>query len=353
MTILASAPGKLVISGEYAVLVGAPALVLAVDRRMTCALREALHEALHERAPVGWHFNSHGYATDTHHPLATLLADTPLPRDDPAYLCQHVLRQLRIAGIGLDALPEQLSIDTDSRAGFDAGHKLGLGTSAAVCATLTGALLERCDSPTPSRSPVLLASDVFPLALAAHRAAQSGRGSGVDVAAACHGGLIRYSIAPEPHIARLPFPAGVAFAAIWTGASADTRSHIASFDAWRRGSIPAALAQLIGAAAQVVGSVPDAREFVRQLRAYAITLQALDASAGLGIYSTAHRTLTDLAHKLGIVYKPCGAGGGDLGMAFALEPEALAAFERAAYAAGLNRLPLELDEHGITVSVEG
>ncbi len=142
------------------------------------------------------------------------------------------------------------------------------------------------------------------------------------------------------------------FAAIWTGASADTRTHIADFDTWREGSIPSALAQLIGAAAAVVGSLPNAEEFVRQLRAYAITLQALDATARLGIYSTAHRTLTDVARKLGVVYKPCGAGGGDVGMAFALEPGALAAFERDARAAGFNRLPLELDEHGITVSVE-
>ncbi len=52
------------------------------------------------------------------------------------------------------------------------------------------------------------------------------------------------------------------------------------------------------------------------------------------------------------MYKPCGAGGGDLGMAFAIDPDALDSFERAAVAAGFNRLPLELDEHGITVSVE-
>jgi phosphomevalonate kinase len=281
------------------------------------------------------------------------LADAPLLRSDPAYLCQHVLRQLRTAGIALDALPQTLSIDIDSRAGFDAGNKLGLGTSAAICATLTGALLKQCGSPTRLRSPHPSANDVFPLALAAHRAAQGGRGSGVDVAAVCHGGLIRYeTTGPAPRVTRLALPAGVAFAAIWTGASADTRSHIADFDRWRDGTIPSALAQLIGAAAAVVGSLPNAEEFVRQLRAYAITLQALDATARLGIYSTAHRTLTDVARKHGVVYKPCGAGGGDVGMAFALEPGVLAAFERDARAAGFNRLPLELDEHGITVSVE-
>ncbi len=138
VTIVASAPGKLVVSGEYAVLVGAPALVLAVDRRVTCSLSDA--------ATGGWRFTSNGYAPDARHPLATLLGETPLPRTDPAYLCQHVLRRLLTAGIALDTLPTALTIDIDSRAGFDAGHKLGLGTSAAVCATLSGALLARCGS---------------------------------------------------------------------------------------------------------------------------------------------------------------------------------------------------------------
>ena len=239
VTILASAPGKLVVSGEYAVLVGAPALVLAVDRRITCTLREVAR--LHERRPTV------GISTAT---VTRRTPVTPSRRCWQTRRCHAAIpRTCASTCCGSCGPPAsrstyclaRLSIDIDSRAGYDAGNKLGLGTSAAVCATLTGALLERCGS----------ALDVFPLALAAHRAAQGGRGSGVDVAAACHGGLIRYeTTAPAPRIARLQFPAGVAFAAIWTGASADTRSHIADFETWRAGSIPSVLAQLIGAAAR-------------------------------------------------------------------------------------------------------
>jgi phosphomevalonate kinase len=93
--------------------------------------------------------------------------------------------------------------------------------------------------------------------------------------------------------------------------------------------------------------------FVRQLRAYAAALRSLDDVAHLGIFSAAHQLLGELAEDHGVVYKPCGAGGGDLGMAFAIETRALESFERAAHAAGFRRLPLELDEHGITVGIEG
>jgi phosphomevalonate kinase len=346
--VVASAPGKIVVSGEYAVLVGAPALVVAVDRRVVCTLRDS--------ADDGWHFASHGFAPDVAHTLASLTTGPDLPRSDPAYLCRHVLRQLHVAGIGFDRMPAHVHVDIDSRTGFDGGKKLGIGTSAAVCCALTGALVARVGAD----------HDVFPIALAAHREAQGGRGSGLDVAASCAGGLIRFEAARSPRIARVAFPS-VSYAAIWTGASADTMEHLAQFDVWRAGAIPAELKTLMTEASRIADAVsakgvrvPSEAEgtltplaFVRQLRAYTAALRSLDDVAHLGIFNAAHRLLSEMAEDHGVVYKPCGAGGGDLGMAFAIDTRALESFERAAHAAGFRRLPLELDEHGITVGIEG
>jgi len=329
MNVRASAPGKIVVSGEYAVLVGAPALVAAIDRRTTCTLRV--------EASGDWRVATHGFAPDAVHPLGDLVA-RDLPREDPAYLCSHVLRHLRTDGVSVGDLPRHLSVDIDSRAGFAAGIKLGVGTSASVCVAFAAALLRLLGR----------ADDVFPLAYAAHRAAQGGRGSGVDVAAACRGGLVRYTTQPAPLARRVAMPA-VAFAAFATGAAADTGRHIASFDEWRRGGIPPSLARLVDASARVADAVGDARTFVRELRAYAATLRALDETASLGIYNPAHRTLAELAERHAVVYKPCGAGGGDLGAAFALDRAALDAFSRAAHTHGIAQLSLELEEHGITI----
>jgi phosphomevalonate kinase len=329
MNVVASAPGKIVVSGEYAVLAGAPALVAAVDRRTRCTLRI--------ETSGGWRFTTHGFARVATRTLADL-ATEHLASDDPAYLCSHVVRHLSVVGAAVDDLPLHLSIDIDSSAGYVGGVKLGVGTSASVCVAFAAALLKL----------LRRADDVFPLAYAAHRSAQGGRGSGIDVAAACRGGLVRYTTRTAPTAMRVSWPS-VGFSAIMTGSAADTARHIATFDDWRAGGTPPALAALIEASARVADAVTEPRAFVRELHAYAVALRALDESAKLGIYNAAHRTLADLVAHRPVVYKPCGAGGGDLGAAFATDRTALDAFSRAARNHGFTPLSLGLDEHGITV----
>ena len=50
-TVVASAPGKIVLSGEYAVLAGAPAIVMAVDRRARVAIADVDGDVSRVRAP--------------------------------------------------------------------------------------------------------------------------------------------------------------------------------------------------------------------------------------------------------------------------------------------------------------
>jgi len=337
MRISASAPGKLVVSGEYAVLLGAPGLALAVDRRMRCTVTDA--------SPGDWHFHATGFESRSRHSLDALAHGEPLAANDPARLCQHVVRALLEDGIALDALAPALSIELDSSAGYQRGGKLGVGTSAAICVALTGALLRLADA----------YRDPFPIAQRAHASAQHGRGSGIDIAAACSGGLVRYArTATGADIRPLALPSTLRYRAIWTGASTATSDSLERFDAWRGSAVPAPLAALGNAAHAVADVLPDSDRFMRELRAYAAALQRFDRAAGLGIYSAQHRTLADLATRHDVVYKPCGAGGGDFGMAFARAEAAtqLDAFAAAAQRAQFSPMSLELDPHGITVGIE-
>ena len=51
---------------------------------------------------------------------------------------------------------------------------------------------------------------------------------------------------------------------------------------------------------------------------------------GAAIFTPEHLHLLKLAERFGLAYKVSGAGGGDLGLAFGADPEALARFRKAA-----------------------
>lgn len=332
--IVVTAPGKLVVSGEYAVLAGAPALVLAVNRRARCTVTVA--------DSPGWRFLSTGFDGTAEHSLDALVSGDELSPRDPARIGQAALRALLDHGIDVHRLPAGLEIALDSSAFFQDGHKLGLGSSAAVTLTLSHALADLAEA----------GGDRLNLALAAHRSLQGG-GSGLDVAAAYHGGLIAFrrdpvtgATASEPcALAR-----GLHLGFFWTGSSASTADHLVRFERWRAAGHPAALENLVQAAVEVIDALPTAHGFVRQLRAFASRLRALDEAAAIGIYGGLHHALAEAAVIRDAVYKPSGAGGGDLGLAVADSARALEAFTREAAALGATRLELSMERDGIQIS---
>jgi phosphomevalonate kinase len=337
--IVASAPGKVVVSGEYAVLVGAPALIAAVDRRVECRLAPTSGEA--------WRFASRGFDATSTHPLGRLLHPTPLDGRDPARLCQCVLHELVAHGADPSRFPNGADVTIDSSALYENGAKLGLGSSAAVVVALTAAL-SRCS--TLGSDPKVEHLDVM---LAAHAKAQGGRGSGLDVAASCHGGLVRFRrVAGGVDVKPARLPDGVAYAVLSVGSATATATQLASFDEWRSGGVPDTLRALCDAAHRVADALSDPESFVRELRAFANCLAAMDDVAHLGIFSPPHRALSTMGSAAQVTYKPCGAGGGDIGIAFARRPRSLETFTERARAEGILPLSLELTQHGVEVRTE-
>ena len=76
-------------------------------------------------------------------------------------------------------------------------------------------------------------------------------------------------------------------------------------------------------------------------------LAALDRDADLGIFSPAHRSLAELANQAQVVYKPCGAGGGDIGIAVSDDPAAVHTFMTLAADQSFLCLDLEIADHGV------
>ena len=310
----ATAPGKQVLAGEYAVLAGAPALAAAFDRRVTCRMTPASNG--------NWSFVSQGYEARGTYPR------DDLPDTGPAALVRFALASL---DIDTRTLPAHLEIQIDSRPFYQGTEKLGFGSSAACAVAVTGALAELAGA-TPT----------LEHALATHRGLQGSGGSGVDVAASWCGGVIRF----QDGLARnVRLPPDICHMFVFTGVGVDTPTLVRRFDAWRGGESPPELAALVRSATAAAESGGD---FLEALAAYMEALLVLDRAARIGIFSAEHLRLMHLAKEFGVLYKPCGAGG-DMGMGVSQDPGVLAACRGRIEREGFLVVPAEISRHGLQV----
>ncbi len=211
------------------------------------------------------------------------------------------------------------------------GNKLGLGSSAALAAALSAALAAgEDDGESTTRS----------LALAAHRRLQHGRGSGIDVATSLAGGLIRYT-ADDAMAEPLAWPEGLCVAVLWSGVEARTSKKLAQLAAAPPHPSRSAL-QDAAADAAAAWQAGDAEAVLTATQVWVTALAAFSDAYGLDVLAAGHADLTALAREQGLVYKPCGAGGGDVGVALGTEAAAVDTFAHSAVARGFERLPSKL-----------
>ncbi len=299
------APGKLVLTGAYAVLEGAPAIVAAVDR----------------------------YA----------VVETASP-----------------GKVDVRALQD------------DAGQKLGIGSSAAsIVASFGARALARGDDPRHAA----VRSEIFRSSRDAHQRQQGG-GSGVDVAASVHGGVLRYTLLRAPSgaashapaagnapastrqgsasarrfetaIHAVEMPPGLELAAFWSGTSARTSDLLARVDSLRaRGGAAAVFTALRDVAEEAADAIGDAGRFVQRAAAFGRALAALGDAADAPIVPPAFAELAALAEREGAAFFPSGAGGGDVAVWLGVERPS-SVFAARASLLGLSPLAIAIDHGGV------
>lgn len=153
-----SAPGSLMIAGEHAVLHGQPAIVCAIDRRITVSLFPREDEGVRIESALGEYE----------------AARQELREDERFRFVLHVLKQY------VWFVPSGFTLKIDSQF----SDKIGFGSSAAVTAAVTAVMMKFADGACDRHR-------VFERSLATIREVQ-GRGSGSDLAASVYGGTLRY-----------------------------------------------------------------------------------------------------------------------------------------------------------------
>lgn len=254
------------LTGSYVVLDGAPALVAAIDR--------------------------HAVADDA--------------EVDPSPSAEIAAAMTRAPRVDTSAL-------------YDVpGEKLGLGSSAAALVAALGV-----EAACAGKD--LAASDVrrtlFDRAREAHAKVQGG-GSGVDIAASVHGGLLAYRV--DGTSRPMGVPKALVVEAYYAGRSARTSTMRAQVDALRardpatHRAIFTDLAHAAEAAATAL-ETGDVASFLRECR-YALTgLKALAKASDAPIVPEDAAKLDALAERAGNVFLPSGAGGGDVFVHVGLE----------------------------------
>jgi mevalonate kinase len=305
-----TAPGKLFLIGEYAVLEDGPAVLAAVNRRAVAQYLPGLE------------------------PMSAVVGEAVrVTRAD--------------IGEASSALPPG-SVLASSEDFENGGQKIGLGSSSAVAVAAVGAVFEAVGMPVATNR-----DRIFSLAYAAHRTAQGGSGSGADVATAAYGGLLKVVRQGEgiPTVESLPLPTSLHAVVFWTGKPVATTGMIRTVQQFAKMNR--------GAYDQLIGNLRDTAEtFVTGLQAgnatamvaaagrYCRLLEQLGAAAQAPIVTEVFKRAADLAKELGGAAKPSGAGGGDIGIALFATPETARLFARA-LPKPLTALDVDLDRRGV------
>ena len=290
------APGKLVLTGAYAVLHGAPAIVVATSR---------------------------GAYADTSR--AALLA-TPEVR----------------AAIGDRTAPH-----ADASSMFVGARKLGLGASSAILVASLAAI--EADNGASLESPRVRQA-LFARARTAHAEAQAG-GSGIDVAAAVHGGVLRYVLG-DPQRAELPPGTKLSVFACGTSArTSELRSEIDRLESSNPAAHRSCMNELIAIANDAAHAVASGNRigFVDALRRTARGLARLGSAAQAPIVPAGFDALEAIAAREEAAFCVSGAGGGDVAVYVGSGLPSATFLERA-HALGLFPLDLEVDEKGVRIA---
>lgn len=317
----ASAPGKVVLCGEYAVLDGAPAICMAVNRRAKARVTNIDGDRHRVSAPgyserEGW-FTANGRVIDW------------LQAADDYTIVDAVWRTLGPAAKG------SLCIELDARTFVDqeSGKKIGIGSSAALIVALVAALGRSCGVLTHASS--------------AHRLFQHGVGSGADIATSVRGGLLEYRMIEAP-ITSLRWPDGLAYRLVWTGVPASTRNRL---DRLRSTGQRTSRQQLITAAEIMARAWRSTSAVLSEYPAYIEALRKFSVDHDLGIFDAGHEQLATAAAAVGLVYKPCGAGGGDVGILLGGSGEQLDDFMSGQVDSDCRVLDCQLESNGVELEL--
>ncbi|MBI4021554.1 MAG: phosphomevalonate kinase [Candidatus Aenigmarchaeota archaeon] len=367
--ITVSAPGKLFIAGEWAILeLGNAGIVTAVNKRVSAEVSplagKYISVHIDDFRIKDLRFSWDGQALKL---FPNYKVDEDLIKFTRVSI-ETALRFLQEKSIPFKPFKirtkgEDTKVQVDGKA-----VKLGFGSSAASTVAVVKAILDFHGYPATK-------DEVFKLATIAHYFVQGKAGSGFDVAASTYGGVFMYkrfdgdwlvrkveegkSLAkivadtwPRLEVEPLQVPPGMFLDIGWTRAPASTVNLVKQVNEWAKSNRSAARASYTSIGRLMMELLPAWRakkpvRIVELLRKNEDLLRELGQKAGVEIETQDLRTLSEQANRAGGAGKLSGAGGGDCGIAVSFSPEVSKKIRQSWTEAGFPIIDAAIDPQGV------
>ncbi len=331
-----SAPGKLMLSGEWGVLEhGNPCIVLAIDRKVYAEIKEAGEIEV----------NLKDFGVKTKAKLSGVKV-TFEKENEKLLFTKHAIettlnylqaKGLRIKKFSLVTWGDQTNVNVKGKQ-----VKVGFGSSAAATVAIIGAILKLHGV---SISTEQAKTKLFKLAIIAHHKAQGKIGSGFDVAASVYGGALYYKrfdaewlekqfgkkpiseIAsaewPGLETKRIELPKNFEFIVGFSGKSASTTELVKAVNKFKEQK-PYKYNQIIEGIKEITENLAEALKEKNEQKVLALIeanrklLEELGEESGVGLETREHKEMRETALQYGVATKFSGAGGGDcsIGISF-------------------------------------
>jgi phosphomevalonate kinase len=304
--IVTSAPGKLVLIGEYAVVAGGRAVAIAVNRRVKIK-------------------PAHGSRNEGLIEIATTCA------------AEHL-------GSNRNCIWEANSDEF-----YQESVKYGIGSSAAVCVAVVAAMFNRAGKSIDQNR-----DDIWRVARQVQRQFQKSAASGIDLAASTFGGAIVLDNSGPGQITSVHLPNNLHWKIIWTKIASSTPELLACVDLFARHNrkdyqiLIDGMEQTTGdfISATVKG---DVGAILKTVDDYNEKLINFSSVTGAGIFIPEIDEIIAIGKEHGGVAKPSGAGGGDTVLACFDSIEKTKLFTAQISNLGYPLLDLKIDPHGVLI----
>ena len=260
---------------------------------------------------------------------------TEIARSQPNDLIASALQRIETSVVNL---PSHAELSIDTRTLFHFGKKMGLGSSAASLVSLYVAVCTLRGVEHSLEGALRLHDEVYE------------SGSGIDIATSYTGGVVRFQ---DREVQSISLPSGVKTRVLYVGTSTTTSDKVLLFKDWLSEQPKSTAERIKSASETVASSVGQAADFLDALRYFVEIQEFIDSGSRIGIWGPQHRAMKSLANQEGVLYKPSGAGGGDIGLAMSTDPEALDRLVESAEKMGLKEIEVQVEDAGFRVeSVE-